>query len=260
MPRISALTWDTTPAINLSKKRKRVAVCIAGQGRHIEKGHNVIQDLQKQNPNIEFDVFLQLWHDPESDSLITGKGEAYKVPKDLPRQLELLYKPISFIIDKPIDKITYNHCELSDPKYHFAIESMNFARQRVIESVIASKKKYDLVIMTRYDFGLLVSLDLSSLDPEYLYFSACCRKNKNHMPPPDNMSIMNVENCRKVYNINSQIESFCSDEIIKQEVRHLVKKSHLKRGHEVLLLASIVKNGLVEKVRFLDGIPNFRSW
>lgn len=153
----------------------KVALCYHG----IAKGYNfkngglpvgfshefdlITQNLINCNKNYEFDIYLHSWSLDAKDEVVTKmKPEAYLFEK--PKQ----FNKFSFLtfFKETIKKLMGKGYELQRKNN---IYSRWYSFSQVCNLIKQSNKKYDLIIVTRFDMCLLNTLDLSQLNFENFY-------------------------------------------------------------------------------------------
>ena len=172
----------------------RVAVCIAGQLRNVEKAFpNIYQNIILPN---NADVFIHAWYDETMN--VTDGIQQSRCP-GLPENIHLktldLYKPKKYIFEKPKDfSRSYKNHIVVNPEWIHAVKDMNlsmpldkcyehtikctmsmyysFAKANELKELYAEEQGlyYDYVIRLRFDLHVSSPILVKELDPNYLYY------------------------------------------------------------------------------------------
>ena len=248
-------------------KRKKCAVCLSGQARHFESGHNILSKFMKNNKDIDFDVFFQVWYDSASPFYET-KGGRVEIPKNLIDTLIQMYKPKDYIVQKPMQFNPNKWGYPADPRPNNRANHISqFFAKNMVRNLIENFQnshgiRYDFVLMTRFDLSKDITLQLNHIEEGYNYFSSFCRRGSPvpHLPPPDNITLMSIESFLKVYNMYNDFHRISASQDVVRQTRQIVQnyKNWGNGGCEVCLLATLIYHELLDKCRFVNEIPDFR--
>lgn len=142
----------------------KVALCISGQPRIIKTGFLCHKKFILDKYDI--DVFIHTWYDENQEKIVACGGE-YEVNKEVINQINELYKPTKILVEKQktdLKVITHNYpgppifSQLS--MFYSMMKSNDLKKEYEIENNF----KYDVVIRSRFDSGLLKDLDMSIIE------------------------------------------------------------------------------------------------
>ena len=194
----------------------KIAICLYGQPRDYKNGYNCISNLIKVNNQNIYDIFFHCWINDnikyecspwrKIDEKILFIENKTVVENDI---LEL-YKPISYLFDKPLDKnsdvllmeieyikksIAYLNSNNIKKNNIYNILSQIYSRSKVKDLfekyIISTKTNYDMVISTRFDgFKFPKNININKYKKNKIYISSM------HLPRyiiPDNFLIIPPE-------------------------------------------------------------------
>lgn len=143
----------------------KIALCISGQPRLVKTG------FLTQNKYIlekyDVDVFIHSWYEGQETNLVECGG-SYSINDDTVNEILNLYKPIKYIIEpqkRDFPQITHHFPgppifpQLS--MFYSMMKSNDLKKQHEDENGF----KYDVVIRSRFDAGLLKDLDMGIIEP-----------------------------------------------------------------------------------------------
>jgi len=138
-----------------------IALCISGQPRSYAKGFEYIKRNLLDYYNV--DIFYHTWYNVKTKF----------------NEIENLYQPKSFLIDKPLPN-TYENKYTRIPSVKFpayftvsAFYSIFQANKLKKEYEQKNNFIYDWVVRIRFDFALNVKIDFDLLDNNKLYLPNC---------------------------------------------------------------------------------------
>lgn len=239
----------------------RVAICYHG----IAKGHNYKngglpvgfeyefelfkKNLIAQNKGIDFDIYLHSWSIKYKDSinnLLNPVNSLFETPK-------FFKKPsIKILIKENIKKLLGKGFELQRINN---IYSRWYSFHKVCELVNKSNKKYDLVIVTRFDMCLLKPFNISSLNKENFYSGDWITYTENNKEIlEENFKNVKLDEIKKGYpydneglqdfffiaNHNYMIENFSN---IYFELKGLIKK--YGPSNHLIALGKLKKDNMI---------------
>ena len=137
----------------------KIALCFSGQARSFEKGY----EYHKKNllDHYDVDTYIHTWK-------CDGAEEYIK-----------LYKPVSHLIEEPLDgdfdtKYTAPDMKRHPPRF---VVSMFYSMQKSCElkvkKELKEKKRYDWVIKSRPDYALNIVIPFKDCDENKLYIPNC---------------------------------------------------------------------------------------
>ncbi|KKL28580.1 hypothetical protein LCGC14_2373740, partial [marine sediment metagenome] len=135
----------------------KVAVCISGQPRNVQRGFTYIQpNLLERN---DCDVFIHTWWDSEQvGKTFINAGDhvaSNPVAADTLTTIIRLYSPTAMHFEPQIEFDTSNYVENVFPAIKpFASLSQKYSAWRVHELRRESGREYDAVIRLRFDYAL----------------------------------------------------------------------------------------------------------
>ena len=211
----------------------RVALCFFGQPRKVEFSYPF---FKREILNVyDTDVFYHTWFSKNPENYRTSewrKKEDCLFIKD-PEIIRKLYKPKLFMVEEPK---SFTACKYSEG-YLRSTEKMirnaestlsQLYSRKTVRNLFLSwcqthKKKYDLVIMVRFDF-FLNTLDIG--DPEKIYFGSKydVRVDVDIQEYSDWIVIANQENFLKIFDIDADyilhkgISSLYPEEFIARKI------------------------------------------
>tara|TARA_E500000331_G_C17258181_1_gene714049 strand:+ start:812 stop:1552 length:741 start_codon:yes stop_codon:yes gene_type:complete len=238
----------------------KIAVCISGQPRNVDRGIKNIKEFFK----FDFDVFSHTWWDGESDGtnfqtqsdavnnnwmievyenlnvvkLLVEKQKQFNVPKNFKERV------IKFANPDMICSQLYSVHTCNKLKKNYEDEN-NF--------------KYDYVIRTRYDFGVSVPINIEDFNRDIIYAP---NDNSHAYGFNDQFAIGSSENMDIYSNVFPNIESIIDSHRDGIYTAHYCNKPD-NVGTETILQRHInnnnVKFKLLDFKNFLFRIKNQRS-
>lgn len=146
----------------------KVALCISGQPRLVKTGFLTQNKYILEKYNV--DVFIHTWYDGGEMNLVECGG-SYAVDNTVIDDVISLYKPKKIIVEpqkKDFPQITHN---FPGPPI-FPQLSMFYSMMRVNDLKKDYENelnfKYDVVIRSRFDSGLLKDIDLTFIEPNLI--------------------------------------------------------------------------------------------
>ena len=179
----------------------KIAICLFGQLRDYKYGYDCINKFMKLNSEHTYDFFFHAWID---DNITYECAPWRRIdPKtlyignqtDVKNEILELYKPISYLYEKPLDKtsadvITEMECIKQSTSYSnspqsikdniFNIFSQICTRSKVKdlfeEYITKTKTEYDIVISTRFDgYGFPTKFTIPNIEKNKIYVSSGTR-------------------------------------------------------------------------------------
>lgn len=171
---------------------KRFALCLSGQPRFYQRAYQQIKEhIIDVNPNI--DIFFHCWH--QSDGFMTGaswtqEDVADRFDENIPFKLINLYKPKNCLFEPQKHDLSLSHKKWEDYPLTNG-ENLAFVTHSMFYSMMMASKlchdyeksndfKYDLIIRTRFDLGILSPLKLDDFTPKengICYADVCSNKS-----------------------------------------------------------------------------------
>ena len=178
----------------------RVALCISGQMRFLEKGFQKLKDNLILPNNC--DVFIHSWFD---DSMIGENYSSrwnYKVNQNITTDAINLYNPKLYKFEPPID-FNYKVDKYDEervlgvyPRIIKTSHSMFYSIMKCNDLKLKYEQdnnfKYDCVIRARFDYNLNTKIDVSKLDLNNIYVNNGC--THENLCVNDHISISNSDN------------------------------------------------------------------
>lgn len=245
----------------------KIAWCLFGQPRRLVEGHDVIKAFLK-NMNVEADFYCHAWHTFNGGTFEASpwrdiSPDEKKIDPTIIDKISSLYNPIllgfhcpqTFDIRQYKNSMFYNN---SNPKTKANINnslSQAFSRQQVKDSLLASKRKYDVVITSRYDFLNEITFDLNSiqLDNPFIYTSDMFVPRKFF---PDGLLICDQETFFKTTNVFTDLKYTINNQELFTRMRELGEDPNF--NFEMLLFATYLHyHDSVSNARYVKGIPDF---
>ncbi len=143
----------------------KVALCISGQPRLVKTGFLTHQKFILDK--YDTDVFIHTWYDENKDKLNECGGE-YEMNQTVIDDVLNLYKPVKVIVENQrtdLTEITHNHAGPPIFPQVSMFYSMMKSNDLKTEHEKENNFKYDVVIRSRFDSGLLKEIDLTIIKP-----------------------------------------------------------------------------------------------
>ena len=238
----------------------KVAVCLYGQPRDYEYGHNCIHKLMRLNDENIYEFFFHCWIDDNIKyecspwRKIDEKTLYIKNQIEVKNEILELYKPISYVFEKPLDKTTPHVIaeieHIKQSKAHsngssghhqmniFNIFSQMYSRGKVrdlfYEYITTSTTQYDAVITTRFDgWDIPCDLKIPNIEKNKMYVSWA------HQPRyviPDNFLIMSPDVYTTFCNLYENVKRIINSDELDLKMKSVNEK--LLFNSEEILLAS----------------------
>lgn len=246
----------------------KIAICLSGQTRNYMDGYHIFNDLIAKN-NLDVDYYYHTWVIEDNQKFETSQwrniNEKYILgDSKIIEKLNNLYKPIAHCFDKPIkfdhnkykDIIAYKN---SDNKYINNINntlSSFYSLSRVCNlfnnTCQELGKKYDFVIISRFDITIPLNINLHNLNKTKIYASNICLPKKYIVPTtviiPQNIYI-------DVYNLYDNIENILTTDRVY--IFMDTQNNSLIFNSEQIITASFVFWNQFNNIVFTSDIPNF---
>lgn len=235
----------------------KIAICLYGQPRDYKYGYTCISNFIKNNNEHLYDIFFHCWID---DNIIYETSPWRQIDKEVlfiknqdivKNDINLLYNPISYLYEKPLDKNkmsnliefirkskAYLNSDKSKQNNIYNTLSQIYSRNKVKDLfdnyIIYTKTNYDLVISTRFDgWDFPNKLDISNIQKKYVYNMPI---HKPRYLMADNFLICPPEIYIKWFNIYKNIKSLINNEKLELEMNNI--NENLEFNMEEILLAN----------------------
>lgn len=164
----------------------KVAFCLFGQPRRARQGHAILSAFMQRNPDVSFDVYFHVWHDPSQTHYAASPWRPIdeaelRVDKDVVEFLLEAYRPVSWKIEPPRPKFDIPGIEQS-PLFQNSNRELQanvtnslsqlYSKQAVRDLVKKSGVEYDMVVASRFDFLNPIDINLHELDVSKMYAPA----------------------------------------------------------------------------------------
>lgn len=176
----------------------KIAICFSGQPRFVSECYPGIKsNIIEANRNHDIDVFVHTWFsDDISEKILyhnefsSFSGEA-KIKKNAVDEIKKLYDPLDLMVEQSINffpSVNYegSFTRQEDTSRRMGVDKSEFIKMRlnshysslysIMQSNLLKKKHelkngfvYDWVLKVRFDNIIKSNIDLSSLDPNFLY-------------------------------------------------------------------------------------------
>jgi hypothetical protein len=214
---------------------KKIAYCLYGQPRNLEKGYKTIS---KFTENYDVDFYYHTWtlnneNEVYSHSFYRDVSfEELKYDGDIVNKINLLYKPKAYISEVSRTFEYENKEEFenslifkntgfntdkntgfnSDKNKISNVFSHYYSKQKVRDLLNDTLEKekihYDLVIISRFDMLKEINVDLNLLDNNKVYVSDI---HKPRHIISDAILIMNVEKYLKIMNVYNNLKNLLNN-------------------------------------------------
>jgi hypothetical protein len=242
----------------------KIAICLYGQPRDYKHGHECISNLIKENNENTYDFFFHCWID---DNIkyecspwreIDEKTLVIENQNDVKNEISQLYKPISYLYEKPLDKtidsllMEFEYIKESLAYVNSSNEKQNniyntfsqiYSRNKVkdlFEKYITdTKTNYDMVISTRFD-GLVFpkNIKIAKYNKNKIYASS---SNLPRYIIPDNFLIIPPEIYINWFNLYKNIKNMINNTEIEKKINDI--NETLEFNMENLLLSNYLLCG-----------------
>ena len=252
---------------------ERIALCFYGQPRNVAGGYRNLSRFLRRFPKIDVDVFYHAWH----RELQPGEADSYDAAswRDIPDAelriengvidaINQYYRPVAHCVEPPrkFDEHSESLCFRNTEGEAFRTNASNvlsqFCSRTAVRNLLASTypdagNRYDMVIMTRFDYTTRLSIDLRALDPDKVYVSDM------QLPRsilPDNFFVLGTEQFLKLFDIYDNLPQIVDNAALKAQLEALGEKFIF--NPENLLLANYLFHfGNLDKVVYAHGIHDF---
>lgn len=239
----------------MSNKNKKIAICLYGQPRNYKYGYNCINNLIKENSEYIYDFFFHCWIDHKYKCSpwrkIDTKDLIIENINEIKNELKKIYKPVSYLYEKSIDEankellidienikksISYKNSKKKIKTNLYNTLSQMYSRNKVKDLfeqyIISTKKKYDMVISTRFDgFCFPKKLKIPEVKKTKIYVSSM------HRPRyiiPDNFLIIPPEIYINWFNLYKNIKNIINNNKILMKM-HNINESMIFNMEEIVL-------------------------
>jgi len=195
----------------------RVALCISGQMRFLEKGFQKLKDNLILPNNC--DVFIHSWFD---DSMIGENYSSrwdYKVNQNITTDAINLYNPKLYKFEPPIDfndkvdKYDEERVLGVYPRIIKTSHSMFYSIMKCNDLKLKYEQynnfKYDCVVRARFDYNLNTKIDVSKLDLNNIYVNNGCTHEK--LCVNDHIAISNSDNIDYYSDVFNNIDNIYNE-------------------------------------------------
>lgn len=249
----------------------KIAICLFGQPRDYKYGYTCINNLIKNN-NYIYDFFFHCWiddnikYETSSWRKIDKKTLFIKNQNIVKNDLLKLYKPISCLYEKPLDKnneknlIEYirkskaymnSNQAKKDNIYNTLsqIYSRNKVKDLFEQYITNTKTNYDIVISTRFDgYCFPKKIDLSKIDKTKIY-TAAARLIPRYIIP-DNFLIIPQEIYVNWFNLYKNINNVVNNEKIEVKTNYINQKFEFNM-EEYLLSNYLLCNYDINSIEYI---------
>ena len=234
----------------------RVALCLHGKPRDLERGHAVLQRFMKKHTNTTFDVYLHAWtEDRETEQKILDlyKPVSHKFEQQIEFDVEvykntIAYKNSDITKTKLYDKVR----GLAPPGKTFVWLALSHLYSRNQCQKLLLDLTYDTVITSRYDLTHEIKIHLHEEDLSCLYAHD---GNFPRFLPHDSFNIMPPHMYKKVMNTYDSFLDLFNNVEVEEKMAELNETFHINT--EEIFLASIIYHNFEEYVIQTPLIPYF---
>ena len=200
----------------------KIALCISGQPRVVEHGYKCLEKNLIKDHNV--DTFIHTWYDKTITST-SEYGGGFTFNENVKQEILDLYTPVSSIFEPPINTL---------PGYDSRNTSMHYAQYCMFYGIKAANDlklkyeqscsfKYDVVIRTRFDAGLLQPIDFDNLNTDTLYSIDAINNSEVYcdwLLYGDSKTLDKVCNLYNDINeIKKNIKPFCGEELLAYHLK-----------------------------------------
>jgi hypothetical protein len=250
----------------------KIAFCLYGQPRKYMNGYIIFKEFLDRHPNIEVDFYYHTWFDENalyyeaSPWRDIGKQEL-QINKDIIRELNNLYKPKSFLVEKPKifdtnkykNSLAFSNTKNEKMKSNLSnvlslLYTKNKVRELVHNEIEENHTKYDFIIASRFDFLNPISIHLNSIDINKMYIKRRIRNNSPIMD--DSFAIMPVDHFLNIFNAYNNLDKMINN----TDIDKIMKKNNELlqfNGEEMVMSNFLLYYENFDKVVYSDLIPNF---
>ena len=142
----------------------KVALCISGQPRLVKTGFLCHKKFILDRYNT--DVFIHTWYDENQNKVVECGGE-YEINENIIKEVNELYNPKNILIENQrtdLKEIIHNHPGPPIFPQVSMFYSMMISNDLKKQHELENNFKYDVVIRSRFDSGLLKNIDLTIVD------------------------------------------------------------------------------------------------
>lgn len=228
-----------------------IAICLYGQPRYYKLGYKNINKLIMKNPNHSFETFFHCWcaNDiifDKSPWRAINKKELYiedetKVKSDLLN----LYKPKAYKFEEPIKKFDLEKLNIKEllaykttkdrlrNNIHNTLSQMysrNTVRNILNNYIENNEKKYDMVLMIRFDYKKEICINFDKINKEYTYVAG---ETYPKYLIPDNIILSPLNVFLKWFNLYENLNIMDNIEICNKFKK--IKENYILNMEEIIL-------------------------
>ena len=234
----------------------KVALCLHGKPRDLERGHAVLQRFMKKHTNTTFDVYLHAWtEDRETEQKILDlyKPVSHKFEQQIEFDVEVYKNTIAYKNSDITKEVIYdeNRC-LSNPNkpYVFVILSQRYSRNECQKLVL---NEYNCVVSTRYDFLNEILFNLEEEDLRKIYVAS---DHGYRIIFNDNFIVFPYIAYKKISSSYEILFDIYNNSEIESIMKSFNEKLYI--NSEETLLASLIYNNYLKDVVKTNKIPDFK--
>ena len=185
----------------------KVAICLYGQPRHYRTGHSVLSKFMEEQSGVSFDIFYHVWKEKDNSSYDASPWRKINQihlhvenSRVICHEVGQLYRPKECMVEESIHQFgeyiyqdTLAYRLTTNPTMRKNINntlsqlySRNQVRNVFATYIYKTGKKYDMVIMCRFDFLKKPSIRLNQLDTQKVYVG---NMHKTSKLIPDNFIV-----------------------------------------------------------------------
>jgi hypothetical protein len=219
----------------------KIAICLSGQPRFLEKGYINISNKILSSNN-DFDFFIHTWW--SSDLINQKSNRNYTFEDNSIEMITNLYKPKGFInqpqkmfnIKQDVDYETLN--PISPYSMFYSIKIANY-----LKSFFENENnfKYDLVIRCRFDILLEnINLNFDKINDNEIYLDTV-----GSGFPNDQFAISNSKTMDYYCSLYDNLELYYK-EGVRNFVGERILRYHLEKGNIKMIFSDKVKNNIIK--------------
>ncbi len=227
----------------------RIAIVLFGQPRNYKEGYRQIQTLCNLHPTCTFEFYYHCWTLPHGTSFkmsphVKVDPSHLLYHEDTPRQLEALYHPILCEYTDQ-NMIVHSATLIHNQKNIF---DQMYSRTKARDILVQAGRRYDRVIMTRFDINTPIQIDLLSSD-ESVYIQSL------HLPRSifSDHTLMATQDvfCRW-FDLYPLILDLQQDPDVKQRVESYHEKVIIN-AEELLFASYLFHFKTLDKIKYFNG-------
>jgi FkbM family methyltransferase len=243
-------------------KKKKVAYCLYGQPRDYKLGfYNINKFINKQK-DYKFDLFYHGWRTKNNKYKVStwnsdnDKNYVIEDIKSLFNNINNLYEPKDFLIEDEINNFDINKLKnttlynSSDNTNINNVLSQMYSRTKVInllkKYIEDNNKKYDFIILSRFDFRGNIIVDLNNLEKTNLNVNCFY---KNCLGFDDNFIICNQYNYYNLFNIYNNLLNIFNDNLMNK-FKLLFRDTAKFIPEHLIMLNYIYFNNNIENINY----------